>query len=701
MINKIKSIFLKSWFIALIISAVIIAFIPSTFEKYKIDIVKEGVLPMLHNQKTYTHDLNGDGFSEYIISFEHNGKHSVQVLTWDGGVIDQWNTIGEMFGSRYDRVACGDYNNDGIEEVYTFYEIADTVFLFSFEPLGSLSNVNIERRPVCALIHDYSEPDGYADHVQLQDLNNDGFKDLFFIINSGMARFPRNLFIYDIKNDSLIVSPKIGSITNSSASITDLNNDGYLEITGSCVAPGQVHDSLGYKYSDYSAWLLVYDHELNFLFEPMEFPGITSALFVAPVKIDSSNLLACYYNHRGPYDNFPKLFLVNYNGDIVNELNFPKSEKVHRGFFLTTNNNQELFNICSENGYVSVFNKELKLLYDIDLETNVSIIPIIRDLNLDGSDEYVFQTLDRKRVLITDKNYRNPATIEHTLPNLAQMSIVLNGDKSPTLFLNNGKEFVELKYSANPLYYLRFLIYIGVFLSVWLLIQIIRKLQLIQIEKQQKVKSEIKNLQIKSFRNQMDPHFTFNAFNAISNKIHDESPESYEAFMEFSKLIRSTLISSEKITRTIQEEVSHLESYLKLEKKRFPDKLNYSININEEVDCNMKVPKMLLQTYVENSIKHGIRHKETSGHVNITISKYNHYIEFIIKDNGVGRKMAKQYSTDSTGFGLRIMENYFNLFNESSKVKIKHEITDLYDSNNNPAGTKVVVKIPLNFKMND
>jgi sensor histidine kinase YesM len=106
---------------------------------------------------------------------------------------------------------------------------------------------------------------------------------------------------------------------------------------------------------------------------------------------------------------------------------------------------------------------------------------------------------------------------------------------------------------------------------------------------------------------------------------------------------------------------------------------------------------MLLQTYVENAIKHGIRLKEGPGTILIEIKKRNNELFFEIKDDGIGRKKAKELSTGTTGFGLQIMENYYNLFNEYNSSKIKHEITDLYDHNDNPTGTIVKVIIPLKF----
>ena len=140
-----------------------------------------------------------------------------------------------------------------------------------------------------------------------------------------------------------------------------------------------------------------------------------------------------------------------------------------------------------------------------------------------------------------------------------------------------------------------------------------------------------------------------------------------------------------------------VENYLDLEKLRYKDKFIYKITISDNVDHNWRIPKMVLQTYVENSIKHGLRHKETGGLLTIHIKANNKQLELSIEDNGIGRKKAAEVSTGSTGKGLGIMEHYFTLFNKYNDTKIRHEIIDLTDAGV-AIGTRVVVTIPRGFR---
>nr|NQU89934.1 hypothetical protein [Bacteroidota bacterium] len=226
-----KTLILNAWFLALLLSIVVIVLLPDLFDKYQIEVVDSGRLPDIKNSKVYCQDLDHDGFSEKVYSYEDIGKHSLQVITWDGGMVDQWNLPGTIIlGSN--RLACGDYDRDGFDEVYTFYERSDTVFLYCIEPMDTISPLMFENMMVCRLSHRYAGPDPLIVNVEFQDINNDGKGELVFVINSGQARFPRNVFIYDLFRDTLLKSPDYGSVPNESLSLIDLDSDGKKEIYG-------------------------------------------------------------------------------------------------------------------------------------------------------------------------------------------------------------------------------------------------------------------------------------------------------------------------------------------------------------------------------------------------------------------------------------------------------------------------------------
>ncbi|MCD4730706.1 MAG: histidine kinase [Bacteroidales bacterium] len=212
----------------------------------------------------------------------------------------------------------------------------------------------------------------------------------------------------------------------------------------------------------------------------------------------------------------------------------------------------------------------------------------------------------------------------------------------------------------------------------------------------EETEKQISELQLKTIRSQMDPHFTFNALNSISSVIYKGNKEkAYRYFTKFSKLIRSSLEVSDKISRTLEEEIDFTKNYLDLEKIRFRDQFEYSIDIQDAVNMESVVPKMIIQNYAENAVKHGLKHKEDNRKLKIEISTQDHLLKIIIEDNGVGRKQAEAFNEFSTGKGLQIMNNIYDLYFKLYKIKIEQEIEDIYDDTGNPAGTKVKVSIPL------
>ncbi|MBK7286293.1 MAG: histidine kinase [Flavobacteriales bacterium] len=121
----------------------------------------------------------------------------------------------------------------------------------------------------------------------------------------------------------------------------------------------------------------------------------------------------------------------------------------------------------------------------------------------------------------------------------------------------------------------------------------------------------------------MNRHFIFNALNSIQYSINRQDRTMANKYLtSFAKLIRKNLDASQNDTTTLAEELSRLELYLVLEHMRFKDKFQYSVSIAPEVDTHaVKIPAMMLQPYVENSIWHGILPMARPGRVEITVDR--------------------------------------------------------------------------------
>jgi two-component sensor histidine kinase len=182
-----------------------------------------------------------------------------------------------------------------------------------------------------------------------------------------------------------------------------------------------------------------------------------------------------------------------------------------------------------------------------------------------------------------------------------------------------------------------------------------QKRKLLVIEKQ---KQEM-NIQLKTVRSQLNPHFIFNALSSIQSLISKTDYEkANEYLIDFSQLLRKPLNQENIATWNLNDEIELFKTYIKLEQLRtnfqFDFKIDESINIH-----TISFPAMLLQPIVENAIKHGFSNSE-QGELFIHINKENRTIIITIEDNG--------YSFDSNhynaGNGLALTKDFIELVNK-------------------------------------
>ncbi len=220
-------------------------------------------------------------------------------------------------------------------------------------------------------------------------------------------------------------------------------------------------------------------------------------------------------------------------------------------------------------------------------------------------------------------------------------------------------------------------------------------------EKQrQKAEQQLVQVQLNSLNSQLDPHFVFNALSAISVEVlTNNTQQAYDYFVKATRLFRSSLVDRESVTRTLEKEIQVVEGYLELQQLRFGDRVKYQLHIDKNVDDQIVVPKLSIQVFVENAVKHGLEAKPDGGHVNISIAKHNAVLYIEIEDNGIGRKASSQRrKRSSTGLGLKSFRHFFEILNKVNTQKAGFFIEDLFDAEGEPKGTKVRVEIPLDYR---
>jgi len=140
-----------------------------------------------------------------------------------------------------------------------------------------------------------------------------------------------------------------------------------------------------------------------------------------------------------------------------------------------------------------------------------------------------------------------------------------------------------------------------------------------------------------------------------------------------------------------------VKMYLDLEKIRFIEKFDFHIRVEDEVDTNIQLPNMILHTYCENAVKHGLMPLKSGGLLTINVSQRDRIVCVSVEDNGVGRVHAAQNPhLHSTKQGLSILNRQIEIYNRFNREKIYHQVEDLL-KDGKPGGTVFTVEVPLEF----
>ena len=211
-----------------------------------------------------------------------------------------------------------------------------------------------------------------------------------------------------------------------------------------------------------------------------------------------------------------------------------------------------------------------------------------------------------------------------------------------------------------------------------------------------------KELQINAIRLQAIPHFHTNVLASIEYFMMNNSVSEATHYLKlYSDFTNQTLGDLNRPSRSIAEEIEYVKNYLELEQLRYGERLRYNIQVANGTDKQAQLPTMLLHTYCQNAIKHGIGNKDNGGRIDVFISQHDvegeTYTTVQVKDDGVGREKAAKLNTNSTKMGLKILKEQISLYNQTNQYHISQTVTDLFSEDGKPAGTSYVMTVPTDY----
>jgi ligand-binding sensor domain-containing protein len=269
---------------------------------------------------------------------------------------------------------------------------------------------------------------------------------------------------------------------------------------------------------------------------------------------------------------------------------------------------------------------------------------------------------------------------------------------------------VPLTYSFKviPPFWYRWWFYLALGLFAALITFLIFKYREIKIRKQQQaelarvnLENELRLSQQNALKSQMNPHFLFNVLNSIKGYIYENDKSNAVRYLsDFSNLVRMILEQSSLSNVTLEKELETLKIYIELESMLLDGEFKLELDIEDQLDISsIQIPALLLQPYVENAFKHGLRHRKGEKWIKMKIRMNEdlQMIEVKITDNGIGRKASMKLNNethkDHQSFATSANEKRIELLNFEKEGVVGVIYNDNFDTGGSPNGTTVTIRV--------
>jgi len=665
-----------------------IIIIPPIFNKYNVAIQNQhSIIP----EVTYYYaDLNSDGRSEEIEFRQIRENYLGVTVREKEKVINEWNFEGKFIKSKNTLIAKAD--NDSISSIYFLSFENNKLFLNCLNPFEN--KILFKKKFIADFTPiDKNNPDIILNSGISTNQNKKGIKELYFSLNATYSKQPRGVYKYNPSSDSIYSSDVSYAAIPQPMLVDTSASEMKLLFASSAYENSDYND----RYSDHYAWLMSYNINLKLKERPIQIGVHPSESNLVTISHGKKNYYVCLNIYTG-INNLPStLTLFNSDLEAVKKIEFSNVPECKEASLYVNKDEPQYFYLIKVNGVIEKYDFDLKIIWKDLLPAFFTTMFFNGDLDGDNKSELIFVGSNMDEFIFARSDFSDYLTFRYPGAYRFWNYSVKQLDKyNFQLIVFSNDASLTFSYKFNQVYYLKYLFYAGIYVLVLALILLIQKSQRHRAELKYIAERRIAELQLKSVKNQIDPHFTLNIVNSIGSLFYKQDREKADyIFGKYSKLLRSTVLNSDKIITTLKEELEYVENYMELEKFRSNNKFSWKVEVKENLNIDIKIPKMLIHTFVENAIKHGLKHLDKKGKLVISITQDSKDYIVTIYDNGVGRKKANEVEYENTGKGLNIIDQILSLYYELTKTKISYQIEDLIDDNLNSLGTKVLINIPV------
>lgn len=200
-----------------------------------------------------------------------------------------------------------------------------------------------------------------------------------------------------------------------------------------------------------------------------------------------------------------------------------------------------------------------------------------------------------------------------------------------------------------------------------------------------RLNEQLTKAQLNALRRQIEPHFLFNALNAIAGLVREKrNDDAVSMIAGLSDFLRRTLEDSHRHEVPLREEMAFVEKYLEIQKVRFADRLQLSLDVPVEL-LPAQVPALLLQPIVENAVKHGIAKRVQGGELRIRAARSNGTLKLSVYNDGPA--LSSDCSACDAGVGLaNVRTRLQSLYGSDYELSIR---------NKEPGGVETCISVPF------
>lgn len=258
-----------------------------------------------------------------------------------------------------------------------------------------------------------------------------------------------------------------------------------------------------------------------------------------------------------------------------------------------------------------------------------------------------------------------------------------------------SSEPTSYTFTIYAIWYKRTGTWVGIIVFLAALIVLWQRKERLRANERLELQERLAEAELQSKRGQMNPHFLFNALDAISNFIFKNQPKDAVLYMgKLAKLMRLTLESSRSKEMVLADEIDLLGKYVDLCMLRY-GQFKWQLTMDDDLDqYEITVPPMLLQPLVENAVQHAVRPNLASnkpGEITTNISRRDNQLLIVIEDNGPGIQHPEQ---TSKSHGLAILKERLELLSKKNAQAHDLQLVSIENSGS-IFGTRVSLILPL------